>query len=133
MEIILRLHFWIGAIGLIVFLLTGQYMDIYHEHLVGMEDGKRMLYRSSHIYFLLVCILNLSISLSPQVKEGRLITAVKFAVSAIILVSPALVLFGFFIEPTLNELERPYSRLAVYLLFAASIGLLFLKVIRRKT
>lgn len=52
-------HFWIGVGGMCVFALTGQYMDRVLDHLVGMSDGPRMLYRSAHIYILLASMMNL--------------------------------------------------------------------------
>src|ERR1043165_8916326 len=40
-----RFHLIFGLVMLVVFLLTGQYMDRVHEHLRNMADGPRMLYR----------------------------------------------------------------------------------------
>ena len=57
------LNFIFGFVGIILFLIQGQYMDINYNHLKGMEDGPRMLFRSAHIYFLLASIINLCIGI----------------------------------------------------------------------
>jgi hypothetical protein len=38
-----RFHLIFGLILLVVFLLTGQYMDRFHEHLQYMPDGPRII------------------------------------------------------------------------------------------
>lgn len=55
-----RIHFWVGVVGMLAFVCTGQYMHIFHNHLEGMADAPRMLYRSAHIYLLLSSIINLA-------------------------------------------------------------------------
>ena len=52
-----RLHLIIGLTVVVIFLLTGQYMEYVHNRL--LLDGTRMLYRSRHIYLLLAGLLNL--------------------------------------------------------------------------
>ncbi|HUF30650.1 MAG TPA: hypothetical protein VMM77_08270, partial [Gemmatimonadaceae bacterium] len=54
-----RLHLAVGMLALLVFILTGQYMDRVHEHLTGRPDGPRLLYRSAHIDLLFAALLNL--------------------------------------------------------------------------
>ena len=56
-----RFHLILGLVVVVVFLLTGQFMEYMHNRL--LPDGMRMLYRSRHIYFLLAGILNLSLGL----------------------------------------------------------------------
>ncbi len=53
------LHLLFGILGLVAFLFTGQFMDRRLDHLVGMPDGPRALYRSGHIYILFSALLNL--------------------------------------------------------------------------
>ncbi len=121
MELIKRLHFWLGFAGIIIFILTGQYMYHVYSQLQGMDDGPRMLFRSGHIYFLLVAIINLVIGtyLNPaQLPFGRI---VQIVVSVVILLAPVFILTGFFLEPHLAELDRPYSRLALFALFGMAV------------
>ena len=56
-----KFHLVFGVLVIIVFVLTGQYMDRYHEHLRGMADGPRMLFRSRHIFILLSGLLHLGL------------------------------------------------------------------------
>jgi hypothetical protein len=110
-----RIHLWLGIMTLLVFLMTGQFMDKQLGHLVGMADGPRMLYRSSHIYLLWSGLLNVSLGLYPiQFGHGWSGGAKRLG-SVLILVSPPLLLISFFLEPHLSNFERPYSRAANYL------------------
>ncbi|PYS73641.1 MAG: hypothetical protein DMF69_04235 [Acidobacteria bacterium] len=67
-----RFHLIFGLLLVIAFLLTGQYMDRFLQHLQSMPDGPRMLYRSRHIYILLSGLINLGIGayfISPHTVE----------------------------------------------------------------
>jgi hypothetical protein len=46
-----RLH-----LGVIAFLVT----DLSHEHLRGMDDARRLLFRSTHLYLLFTSLLSLA-------------------------------------------------------------------------
>ncbi|HXD32542.1 MAG TPA: hypothetical protein VN643_15580 [Pyrinomonadaceae bacterium] len=45
-----RFHLIFGLLVLVIFALTGQYMHRYLNHLEGMADGLRMMYRTRHIF-----------------------------------------------------------------------------------
>ncbi len=126
------LNFKFGILGIVLFVIQGQYMDIYYDHLRGMEDGPRMLFRSSHIYFLLASIINLCIGVYWQVKNEKTIF-IKFIVSFIAIISPIFLLLGFFYEPFLEELLRPYSRIGLYALFGLGILLSIIKYFESQT
>ncbi len=128
MEIIKRIHFWAGVIGIIVFLLTGQYMFHALSILQGMEDGPRMLYRSAHIYFLLASIINLLIGVYLDPKSLPHTRWLQFIISLLILVAPVFILIGFFIEPSLQDLARPYSKPGLYALFLAIVLVVIAKL-----
>lgn len=116
-----RVHFWYGIAGVVIFLLTGQYMHHVYDHLQDMPDAPRMLFRSAHIYFLLASILNLVMGLYFQPAEGRIWPRVQSVMSALLIVAPVLLLVGFFIEPFLSQLRRPYTDLGIEALFAAAL------------
>jgi peptidoglycan/LPS O-acetylase OafA/YrhL len=92
-----RLHLIIGLIVVVVFLLTGQYMEYVHNR--DLPDGTRMLYRSRHIYLLLAGLLNLVLGTyvvrQPQGWRGR----IQAVGTILIVLSPVLLLAGFFSEP----------------------------------
>jgi hypothetical protein len=92
-------------------------MDKVHDHLRGMEDTKRLLFRSTHIYLLFCSLVNLALGLyfRPGIGWRRWIRLVG---SLLALATPFLEAIGFFTEPWLADLERPYSRPAIYGCFA---------------
>jgi len=96
---------------------------MYHVHsaLQGLDDGPRMLYRSAHIYFLLVSISNLLVGVYLEPKSLRPPKWLQFIISALLLLAPAFILAGFFIEPQLDELSRPYNKAGLFALFAVAI------------
>lgn len=122
-----RVHFWFGFIGIIVFVLTGQYMDYFHNHLHDMADRPRMFYRSAHIYLLLAVIINLFLGAYLKLDERKLIKMIQYAISFIVLLCPILYLLGFYFEYqfSLEGFERPYSRLASYLILFSAVLLCF--------
>jgi hypothetical protein len=71
------------------FLLTGQYMDRFHEHL-NHADGPRMLYRTRHIFILMSGLLHLGIGsyFFGRAPGGR--RALQILGSALISIAPIL-------------------------------------------
>lgn len=121
MELVKRLHFWLGFAGIIIFLLTGQYMFHAYSQLQGMDDGPRMLFRSGHIYFLLTVIINLVIGVYLNPKQLPFGNVVQLVISIIIMLAPVFILTGFFLEPHLNDLVRPYSKPGIFALFGVAM------------
>lgn len=109
-----RLHLAIGIAGLIAFIFTGQYMDRALDHLAGMRDLPRMLYRSAHIYLLFSALLNLVLGFYLVETAGRSRRWLRRAGSMPVLLAPPLLLLAFFNEPGLSSFERPYARVAIY-------------------
>jgi Na+-driven multidrug efflux pump len=118
-----KIHLYAGMLGLVVFALQGQYMDLVHEHLANMADAPRMLYRSSHIYFLLVSVINVVLGVYLKVGDQVVKPAIQLLVSGVVLLSPIALLAGFFLEPGMVELMRPYTRPALYALFGMGVVL----------
>jgi hypothetical protein len=114
-----RLHLVVGVAGVVAFLLQGQYMDRWLGHLEGMDHLPRMLYRSGHIYLLFSALLNVVLGLYGS--DGHTSSRSATVGSALILIAPILLLLGFFTEAARTDLERPFSRLAIYASFAGVI------------
>ena len=108
-------HLWIGIVGFLAFLLTGQYMHWFLHHLIGMADGPRLLYRSSHIYLLWSSLLNILLGSYIVHFEHRLFRGIQLAGSLALLLGPILLLSSFFIESNSLNLSRPLARAAIYL------------------
>jgi hypothetical protein len=114
-------HLAAGLLLLVVFLGTGQYMDRVHDHLRGMDDATRLLFRSSHIYLLWSGLLNLALGLYLEPRPGRAAQGAQLVGSALILASAALLVGAFFVEPLGAGLARPLTRPAVYAVFAGGL------------
>jgi hypothetical protein len=117
-----RLHLGVGLVGVLAFLGTGQYMDLVHDHLRGMDDGRRLLFRSTHLYLLFGSLLNLALGLYLTASPRGWRRWLRLLGSGLVVLAPPLAAAGFFTEPWLTGLERPYSRLTAF----ASLGGLLL-------
>lgn len=107
-------HLFVGLVALAAFLGTGQYMDRFHDHLRGMDDVRRLLFRSTHIYLLLAALVNIVLGLYLTRDRSGWRRVFATAGSLMLLAAPILLLLGFATEPWLTGLERPYSRPALY-------------------
>jgi hypothetical protein len=116
-----RLHLVVGLVSLAAFLATGQYMDRAYDHLRGLDDGPRLLFRSAHIYLLFSALLNLALGLYLVAGPPGWRRWLRHAGSVLVLAAPPLFAAAFLVEPWLEGLDRPYSRPAIY---ASLAGLL---------
>lgn len=101
---------------LVVFLLTGQYMDRYHQHLMYMADGPRMLYRTRHIFILMSGLLHVGIGSYFSYRLSRWRWTMQIVGSVLITIAPLLFTIAFFYEPTLQGLDTPISLLGMILI-----------------
>ena len=109
-----RLHLAIGVGGVIAFLLTGQYMDRALDHMAGVPDLPRMLYRSAHIYLLLGSLLNLVVGVYLSEAPGGWRRLAGRIGSVAILVAPPLFVLAFISEPHRSDFQRPFAGPAIY-------------------
>lgn len=117
-----RFHQIFGLLIIIVFLLTGQYMDRYHNHLRGMPDGMRMLYRTRHIFILLSGLVHLGIGTYFRPLAGAVGKGLQILGSVMIASASIAFVIAFFYEPTLADLKTPLSHWGMYLI---GVGTLF--------
>ena len=110
-----RFHLIFGLIVIVVFLLTGQYMDRYHQHLMHMADGPRLLYRTRHIFILMSGLLHLGIGSYFNYRPSKGRRVCQIAGSIMITIGSVLFTLGFFYEPGLQELYAPLSKIGVIL------------------
>jgi hypothetical protein len=116
-----RLHTIVGVAGLVTFVASGQYMDRWFDHLRGMNDAPRLLMRSAHIYLLLSSLLNLVLGAYVIAVPTAPRRYLQWLGSTMLAAGPALFAAAFLFEPWLPNLQRPYTRWAVY---AAAAGVL---------
>jgi hypothetical protein len=115
-------HRWLGWLFIPVFLGTGLFMRFHEPAMIVLDPVTRILLRSNHIYLLASALLNLVIGSTPALQTSR--TAIKVSImiaSLLLLISPPMLLYGFFAESNHGDMERPSTHLGVYSLFAGSL------------
>jgi hypothetical protein len=115
-------HIMFGVAVFIVFLLTGQYMDRYFHHLVGMPDGPRLLYRTRHIFILFSGLLNVGIGVYLVQRPKGWQRILQLLGSILITLASLLLILAFFYDTTRGDLRAPLSHWAIY---AIAVGTLF--------
>jgi len=109
-----KIHLIFGIFVVVAFLLTGQYMDKLYNHMVGVPDAQRLLFRTRHIFILLAGLLNLGIGAYFTYRVETWRRTVQLLGSLLIFVASFLFLIAFFYEPKLNDLHTPLSHWGTY-------------------
>src|SRR5258705_6048652 len=99
-----KVHLIFGVLAAIAFLLTGQYMDKYYNHMVGVPDGPRMLYRTRHIFILLTGLLNLVIAAYFTLRSKAWWRTLHVVGSGLVFTAGILFIIAFFYEPGMEHL-----------------------------
>lgn len=119
-------HYIIGALTLMLFIVSGQYLGLRYQgftnpELYGHNEVVRYLCRANHIYLLLPALINLLLgsylTLSPQ--RGRRIA--QYIGSGLLLLSAPLLLAAFIIEPPRPSPERPLSYFGLIAVFGGAL------------
>jgi len=116
-----RFHLIFGLVMLVAFLLTGQYMDRFHEHLRNMADGPRMLYRTRHIFILFSGLLHLGIGTYFSYRQDAQRRLLQIVGSLLAAVASVLFVIAFFYEPHLTRLYAPLSKMGVIMIAAGTL------------
>lgn len=116
-----RLHTWVGAIALLVFLLTGQYMDYLEVRTNALGETARVMYRSRHIYLLLAGLVNLGVGAYFGYRERGWRRGLQLVGSALVVAAPVLMLAAFLAEPGEPGLRRHFTLPAVVILSAGTL------------
>jgi hypothetical protein len=111
------LHLVVGTAGVVAFIGTGLFMHIRLDHLVGMADGPRALWRSGHIYILFAALLNVVLGLYLARSPSKVGRAIQSMGSVLLLASLGLFLYGFFVETPLALIARPMTRNGIFAAF----------------
>jgi hypothetical protein len=115
-----RIHLTFGILIVIAFLLTGQYMDKFYNHMVGMPDAPRLLYRTRHIFILFSGLINLGIAAYFTTRTELPRKILQAFGSALIFFSSMLFIVAFFYEPGLKNLYTPLSHWGAYAIAAGT-------------
>jgi hypothetical protein len=114
-------HLIIGIVTILVFALTGQYMDKYLDHLKGLEDFSRLSFRTGHIYILLSGITLTMMGLHFQFFENILLKILQLMGSILMVASIILFIVSFFKELPTDVVELSLRRMAIYFIFAGAL------------
>ena len=96
-------------------------MDKHFNHMVGMPDAPRLLYRTRHIFILLAGLLNLAIGAYFTYRIQLWRRMVQLLGSLLVFIASLLFIIAFFYEPKLDNLYTPLSHWGTY---AIAIGTL---------
>jgi len=96
-------------------------MDKFYNHLHGMADGPRLLYRTRHIFILLAGLLNLGIGAYFTYRTERWGRTMQLLGSLFIFTGSLLFLIAFFYEPNLGTLRTPLSHWGTYTIATGAV------------
>ena len=116
-----RAHQMVGLLVVILFLLTGQFLEIYYPHIEELDQGTRMMLRSRHIYILMAGLINVGVGayFSPRTRRPHRILQV---VGSILIIAGALLsVVAFFYEPQLPNMKRTFTLPVMLSLLAGSL------------
>ena len=116
-----KLHWYGGWILLIVFLLSGQYMSYYHNHLQDMNDALRMQYRSIHIYILFSALIHILLGAFVRYSIFGLFRASQIIGSVLLFSASVFLVISFMTEIPAEELKRSMTQYGAYASLAAVI------------
>ena len=119
------IHLIFGVLLALIFLLTGQYMHIYLNHMVGVPDGLRLLYRTRHIFILFSALLNFGLAAYLVGRPHRWQRVFQFSGSLLIISASLLFVAAFFYDSTRGDLSAPLSHWAVYAIAIGTLSHLF--------
>ena len=112
-----KFHLFLGIVIVITFILTGQYMHHKFDHLKGMELMNRALFRAGHLYILLFGLINVALGAYLKPLKHTLLNKLLLFGSIVIIAASGLVIYAFFMELPSEDIERPLTRLSLYMVF----------------
>jgi hypothetical protein len=114
-------HRWLGLVTIGFFLVTGVLLRRHHLHLLPVDSGLRLLFRSRHVYLLFSGLVNLLLGLRLVLPTSGRGSALALIGSLLTLASPVLLAAAFFLEPMGSRQVGPVSTFGVV---AAFLGVL---------
>jgi hypothetical protein len=96
-------------------------MDKYYNHMVGVPDGIRLLYRTRHIFILLSGLTNLGIAAYFTYRDQLWGRALQLVGSGLTILSSFLFIVAFFYEPGRGDLRTPLSHWGTYSIAAGVV------------
>lgn len=107
-------------------------MDSNYNHLEGMEDIQRMIFRAEHIYLLLSSLIHIAIGTYLTPFTQKYLGYFQILASILMFTASFLFILGFFKEMPTDIIERPLSRNGLYLMLAGVVFHGILSLITKK-
>lgn len=112
-------HLIIGVLGVILFLLTGQVMGHHVPNILTLSAEVQLMYLSRHIYLMGAALVNLVLGVYLTLDPTGWRRVLQQIGSLLILLSVALLLLAFIVEPALGIAGRSWrTYLGLIALFA---------------
>jgi hypothetical protein len=115
------LHGVVGLAFVAIFLATGVYMRSVFPAAYHDDAGMHMMFRATHIYILLLALLNLIVAAHWRPRQASWRRRTQIIGSLCLLIAPALVTASFFLEPAPQRFNRPLCLLAIALAFVGTL------------
>jgi drug/metabolite transporter (DMT)-like permease len=124
-----KLHFILGLVGVVGFLLSGQVMKFHQPSLASLDPGSHMMYLSRHIYLLAAALVNLILGLYQRTLPGPRRKKLQAVGSLLLVASLVLLALAFLAEPSLGMAGRSWrSFLGLICLFVGALAHLLASV-----
>jgi hypothetical protein len=117
-----RAHLIIGWLGVVVFLGTGLVMRMRFPDVYSGEEALRYIYRANHVYVLLASLVNIVLGMYFKVADPPWKIWATRVGSALVMASPIVLVFAFFIEAPNVTPERVLTLLGVVALGLGVLG-----------
>lgn len=123
MKINLRLiHQLTGIIAILAFFISGGYMVSVFPEIYKSNEIVRYLFRSSHIYILLISLLNLGLAGYVTLNDITWRRRCQITGSGFIISATIMLITAFFYEPGNALVDRPLTMPAILILFLGTIS-----------
>ena len=116
-----RAHLIFGIVVFVVFLVTGQFMEVSFPEKDVISQEFRLLMRSRHIYILLSALLHLLLGVYFQTIALGWRKHLQTAGSAFLAVGSVLLVFAFFYETYSTNHFSELSRSGLYVTLAGAL------------
>ena len=112
------LHLLSGLLMMLLFIVSGQYLNFVLPPLEGTIDGNRMMYRAGHIYLMMAAAINIACGMYYTTFAAPLAAWLQRIGAVLLIASQPLLLWGFLLEPGNNTADRLYTQLGCFAIFA---------------
>ena len=126
------IHLVTGLIFLVFFLLTGGYLYSNFPEIYEKNETMRFMYCSNHIYILMAGLMNLGLGSYIRHLESPKLKMAQYFGSGLIVISPAILLLAFFIEPIEMSVDRPITFLGILTLLVGIVIHSFSSIFARR-